>query len=60
MPNDEPALPILPRNQGEARRVARQHYPFVCCVVCGLQIETCLTIAHLDHSSGGCVSFRAC
>ena len=30
----------------------REHYPFVCCVICGLEIKTCLTIAHLDHNSG--------
>lgn len=42
----------LPRNSGEARRVMRGHYPFVCCVICGLEIKTCLTIAHLDHNSG--------
>lgn len=39
----------LRRNQAEARRVAILAYPFQCCVVCGLQIPTCLTIAHLDH-----------
>ena len=49
---NEPAAPILLRNQGEARRVAREHYPFVCCVVCGLEIKTCLTIAHLNHDAG--------
>jgi hypothetical protein len=37
------------RNQAEARRVLCEHYPFKCCVVCGLQIETCLTAAHLDQ-----------
>ena len=42
----------LARNSGEARRVMREHYPFVCCVICGLEIKTCLTIAHLDHNSG--------
>ena len=40
------------RNQAEARRVLNKHYPFRCCVVCGLQIATCLTIAHLDHDAG--------
>jgi hypothetical protein len=49
---NEPAAPILLRNQGEARRVAREHYPFVCCVICGLEIKTCLTIAHLNHDAG--------
>jgi hypothetical protein len=38
------------RNQEEARRVLREHYPFKCCVVCGLQIDTCLTAAHLDQN----------
>ncbi len=42
----------LRRNQAEARRVAKAAYPFRCCVVCGLQIPTCLTIAHLDHDAG--------
>ena len=37
------------RNQAEARRVLHKHYPVKCCVVCGLQIETCLTAAHLDQ-----------
>ena len=27
-------------------------YPIRCCVVCGLQIPTCMTIAHLDHNAG--------
>jgi len=37
------------RNQAEARRVLNQAYPFKCCAVCGLQLATCLTVAHLDH-----------
>ncbi len=37
------------RNQAEAKRVLEEHYPFKCCVVCGLQMEPCLTIAHLDQ-----------
>lgn len=41
-----------PRNQAEARRVLDEHFPFRCCAVCGLQIATCLTIAHLDHNPG--------
>jgi len=45
-------VPPASRNQNEARRVAKVAYPFRCCVVCGLQIETCLTIAHLDHNAG--------
>jgi predicted restriction endonuclease len=44
--------PSSVRNQAEARRVANEHYPFKCCAVCGLQIATCLTIAHLDHDAG--------
>lgn len=40
------------RNSSEARRTAGAAYPFKCCVVCGLQIETCLNIAHLDHQAG--------
>lgn len=40
------------RKQSEARRVAKQAYPFRCCVVCGLQVATCLTLAHLDHDAG--------
>ena len=39
------------RNQAEARRVANLAYPFRCCVICGLQIPTCLQIAHLDHDA---------
>src|SRR5262245_11708381 len=42
----------LPRKQAIARRIARAAYPFQCCVVCGLQVPTCLTIAHLDHNAG--------
>jgi hypothetical protein len=42
----------LPRNQVQARVVAAKHYPFKCCVICGLQVTTCLTTAHLDHNSG--------
>jgi hypothetical protein len=41
----------LIRRQGEARKVAAAHYPFRCCVVCGLQLPT-LVIAHLDHHAG--------
>lgn len=40
------------RSQPEARRVLNLHYPFKCCAVCGLQISTCLTVAHLDHDAG--------
>jgi hypothetical protein len=41
-----------PRRQGEARHAAAAAYPFRCCVICGLQIGTCLTVAHLDHNPG--------
>jgi hypothetical protein len=47
------AAPItLPRKQGEARRVAAEAWKYRCCVVCGLQMPACLTIAHLDHQPG--------
>ena len=45
-------LAVGKRDQAEAYRVAREAYPFRCCVVCGLQIPTCLTVAHLDHDAG--------
>jgi hypothetical protein len=41
----------MARNQGEAKKIAAEAWPFRCCAVCGLQIEG-LTIAHLDHDSG--------
>ena len=47
-----PKLAERRRNQAEARRVANLAYPFRCCVICGLQIPTCLQIAHLDHDAG--------
>lgn len=40
------------RRQALAYRVAREAYPFQCGVVCGLQVRTCLTVAHLDHAAG--------
>ena len=43
---------LLPHRQGEARRVLKVACPFICYVVCGLRIETCMTIAHLDHNPG--------
>ncbi len=51
--NDLTASPpvLRLRNQTEARRVADHAYPFRCCMVCGLQIATCLQIAHLDHDA---------
>lgn len=41
----------LAHNQAIARRVLDEHYPFKCCAICGLQIATCLTVAHLDHNA---------
>lgn len=43
---------IAPRNSSEARRIATATYSFRCCAVCGLQILTCLNIAHLDQNAG--------
>ena len=43
--------PTSIRSQAEARRVLNEHYPFKCCSVCGLQLATCLTVAHLDHDA---------
>lgn len=42
----------LPRRQGEARKVAQAAYPFVCCAICGLSLNGCLTVAHLDQAPG--------
>lgn len=40
------------RNQGEARRVLADAFPFMCCGFCGQHELTCpLEIAHLDHNS---------
>lgn len=47
-------LPVVrTRSQAEARLVANLAYPYHyhCCVVCGLQLRTCLQIAHLDHNA---------
>jgi len=41
-----------PRKQAAARKAAGAAYPFRCCVICGLQIEASLTVAHLDHHAG--------
>jgi len=43
-------LPIV-RRQTEAHHVLNKHYPFKCCAVCGLQLPTCLTVAHLNHDA---------
>lgn len=40
---------VRKRNQAEAKRVADETYPFRCCCVCGIQLDTCLQIAHLDQ-----------
>lgn len=45
-------VPKIVRNQAEARRVVNDAYPFKCCAVCGLQVATCLQLAHLDHNAG--------
>lgn len=39
----------ISRRQGNARKVAKAAYPYVCCVVCGLQQPTVLAVAHLNH-----------
>ena len=49
---NEIIIPLAPRRQSEAYRVAADKYSFRCCVVCGLQVPTCLTVAHLDHAPG--------
>jgi hypothetical protein len=46
-----PNAPVPRRNQSEARHVAKKAYRFRCCVICGLEIPTCLTVAHLDQNS---------
>jgi hypothetical protein len=53
---DDEALATLPprarsRKQAEARRVIDREFTFKCCAVCGLQIETCLQVAHLDQNA---------
>lgn len=55
--NEPPPLEVgspspLVRKQSEARKVAAEHYPFRCCVACGLQLPASLTVAHLDHHPG--------
>lgn len=42
----------LVRRQTEARRVLDAQCPFRCCAVCGLQLASSLTVAHLDHNAG--------
>ena len=50
--SNDVARPTRVRNQVEARRVLNEHCPLRCCAACGLQLATCLTIAHLDHDAG--------
>lgn len=50
--SDDPASPILPRKQGEARRVAASAYEFRGCVVCGLTLQSGIMVAHLDQNGG--------
>lgn len=50
--SDQPEETLRPLSQNEARRVARETYKFRCCVVCGLQLAACLTVAHLDQNPG--------
>ncbi|MBR1216691.1 HNH endonuclease [Bradyrhizobium sp. U87765 SZCCT0131] len=44
--------PMLQRKQWTARRTAESACKFHCCVICGLEIPTCLTVAHLDQNAG--------
>ena len=46
----QPSSAPAERKQSDARRIVNEVYPFLCCVVCGLQLETCLTVAHLDQN----------
>ena len=39
------------RKQSEARRIAKDAYPFKCCVVCGVTLDTMLDLAHLDQNA---------
>lgn len=41
-----------PRASGQAKKAAQERYPFRGCVICGVQLDASLTIAHLDHRSG--------
>lgn len=42
----------MKRHQTEARRVAREAYPYKCCCICGLRLATALDLAHLDQDAG--------
>ena len=52
VPENDAPVTVHVRNQAQARRVANASYSFHCCAICGLQIATCLQIAHLDHNAG--------
>lgn len=43
---------VARRMQAVAIKTLREHYPFKCCVICGLQLETALDAAHLDQNAG--------
>lgn len=45
--NDAPV-----RRQAEARRIAAQHWPYRCCVICGDTFVAALQLAHLDQNAG--------
>lgn len=42
----------LRRNSVEARKVAKAAYGFRCCVICGVQMDAVLELAHLDQHAG--------
>jgi hypothetical protein len=42
----------FPHHQGESGLPPVSPQRPVCCAVCGLQLATCLTAAHLDHNPG--------
>jgi hypothetical protein len=49
---DRPEAPDtgrLPRKQVEARRIARRKYPFRGCVICGIELDAILQVAHLNN-----------
>jgi len=39
------------RRQSEARKVAREAYPYRACAVCGLSLPTAIDLAHLDQDA---------
>ena len=41
----------MPRRGSNTRRVAKEAYPYACCVVCGVKLSTVLDVAHLDNDS---------